>query len=106
MPQVVKQQNGHRAEYDAGKVYTSLMRALHMPPGVHHPVDAAIERCWCWASGKSAWREIGEMVDERTGQGWTKRFRVRLPSVYRSFRTSRNSSDAIREISHHSPPQS
>lgn len=57
MPQVVKQ-NGHRAEYDAGKVYTSFMRALHKRPVSTTLVDAAISAsatsCWRWASGKSA----------------------------------------------------
>ena len=65
MPQVVKQ-NGHRAEYDAGKVYTSFMRALHKRPVSTTLVDAAIERTGhtllALGAREISSREIGEMV--------------------------------------------
>lgn len=65
MPQVVKQ-NGHRAEYDAGKVYTSFMRALHKRPVSTTLVDAAIERIGhkllALGEREISSREIGEMV--------------------------------------------
>ena len=108
MPQVVKQ-NGHRAEYDAGKVYTSFMRALHKRPVSTTLVDAAIEhighKLLALGEREISSREIGEMVMNRLAK-LDKVAYVRFASVYRSFRDV-SDSDAIREISHqHSPPQS
>ena len=109
MPQVVKQ-NGHRAEYDAGKVYTSFMRALHKRPVSTTLVDAAIERAGhkllALGEREISSREIGEMVMNELAK-LDKVAYVRFASVYRSFQDVSEFSDAIREISHqHSPPQS
>ena len=109
MPQVVKQ-NGHRAEYDAGKVYTSFMRALHKRPVSTTLVDAAIERIGhkllALGEREISSREIGEMVMNELAK-LDKVAYVRFASVYRSFQDVSEFSDAIREISHqHSPPQS
>ena len=109
MPQVVKQ-NGHRAEYDAGKVYTSFMRALHKRPVSTTLVAAAIERIGhkllALCEREISSREIGEMVMNELAK-LDKVAYVRFASVYRSFQDVSEFSDAIREISHqHSPPQS
>lgn len=109
MPQVVKQ-NGHRAEYDAGKVYTSFMRALHKRPVSTTLVDATIERIGhkllALGEREISSREIGEMVMNELAK-LDKVAYVRFASVYRSFQDVSEFSDAIREISHqHSPPQS
>ena len=108
MPQVVKQ-NGHRAEYDASKVYTSFMRALHKRPVSTTLVDAAIERIGHKAGAGRAGNQLARNRrngDERTGQAGQSGY-VRFASVYRSFQDVLEFSDAIREISHqHSPPQS
>lgn len=85
MPQVVKQ-NGHRAEYDASKVHTSFMRALHKRPVSTTLVDAAIERIGhkllALGEREISSREIGEMVMNELAK-LDKVAYVRFASVYR-----------------------
>ncbi|NDV14336.1 transcriptional regulator NrdR [Crenobacter caeni] len=100
MPQVVKA-GGHRAEFDADKVRTSFLRALHKRPVPTTLVDAAIDRI-CQKLLQLGEREIdsraiGEMVMNELAK-LDKVAYVRFASVYRSFQDVSEFSAAVREI--------
>ncbi|MBV1775961.1 transcriptional regulator NrdR [Burkholderiaceae bacterium DAT-1] len=100
-PQVVKQ-NGNRADYDATKIRTSFMRALHKRPVPTQLVDEAIERInqRVLASGEREIdsRRLGEMVMNELAK-LDKVAYIRFASVYRSFQDVDDFRDVIREVS-------
>lgn len=100
MPQVVKA-GGHRAEFDADRVRTSFMRALHKRPVPTPLVDEAIDRI-CQrllqlGEREVSSRQVGEMVMSELSR-LDKVAYVRFASVYKSFQDIAEFSDAIKEI--------
>ena len=100
MPQVVKQ-DGSRAEFDLGKLRTSVMRALHKRPVPTPLVDEAIgaltNELLAMGEREVPARRVGEMV-MRELKKLDEVAYIRFASVYKSFQGVDDFTDAIKEV--------
>ncbi len=100
MPQVVKA-NGIREEYDADKLRTGFMRALHKRPVPTEFVDAAIDRITqkllALGEREIQSRRIGEMV-MRELYRLDKVAYIRFASVYKDFQDPEDFRDVLRDV--------
>ena len=100
MPQVVKA-NGIREEYDADKLRTGFMRALHKRPVPTEFVDAAIDRITqkllALGEREILSRRIGEMV-MRELYRLDKVAYIRFASVYKDFQDPEDFRDVLRDV--------
>lgn len=100
MPQVVKQ-DGSRTEFDAGKLRTGFMRALHKRPVPTPLVDDAIsaitQQLLALGEREIPSRRIGEMVMKELYKLDDVAY-IRFASVYKSFQDIDDFQDAIKEV--------
>jgi transcriptional repressor NrdR len=100
MPQIVKE-NGMRQEFDADKIRTGFVRALHKRPVPAEQIDEAIERIkqklLSFGEREVQARRVGEMV-MRELYKMDKVAYIRFASVYRSFQDVEDFKDAIEEV--------
>lgn len=100
MPSVVKT-NGTRDEFDADKLRTGFMRALHKRPVPTELVDAAIERVTqkllSLGEREVSSRRVGEMV-MRELYKLDKVAYIRFASVYREFQAPEDFRDVLKEV--------
>ena len=100
MPQVVKQ-DGSRTEFDADKLRTGFMRALHKRPVPTPLVDDAIstitQQVLALGEREIPSRRIGEMVMKELHKLDDVAY-IRFASVYKSFQDVDDFQDAIKEV--------
>jgi transcriptional repressor NrdR len=100
MPQVVKQ-DGSRTEFDAAKLRTGFMRALHKRPVPTSRVDEAIavitQQVLALGERELASRRLGEMVMKELHKLDDVAY-IRFASVYKSFQDIDDFQDAIKEV--------
>jgi transcriptional repressor NrdR len=100
LPQVVKQ-NANREEFDAEKLRTGFMRALHKRPVPTEFVDEAIERITqkllSLGEREIESRRIGELVMKELYK-LDKVAYIRFASVYKSFEDVEDFRDVIEQV--------
>ena len=100
MPSIVKA-NGIREEFDADKLRTGFVRALHKRPVPTEYVDAAIERITqkllALGERELASRRIGEMV-MRELYRLDKVAYIRFASVYKDFQDPEDFRDVLKDV--------
>jgi transcriptional repressor NrdR len=99
MPQLVKQ-DGSRAEFDANKLRTSFLRALHKRPVPTSMVDGAIaavsNELLALGVREVPARRVGDMVMRELHRLDEVAY-IRFASVYRSFQDVDDFTTAIKE---------
>ena len=100
MPSIVKA-NGIREEFDADKLRTGFVRALHKRPVPTEYVDAAIERITqkllALGERELASRRIGEMVMRELYRLDMVAY-IRFASVYKDFQDPEDFRDVLKDV--------